>query len=135
MPMIDFSVVVLPARLRPSSVTTSPEKTSKSAPWSTWDSPYQACSPVMASKGATAVGLSMADPEIGLAHDRIGRNCLIIALCQHTAAGEDGDAVREVGNHAESVLQHQHVARGGDRLDESADTIDVLVSHACHRLV
>ena len=32
MPMIDFSVVVLPAPLRPSSVTTSPELTSKSMP-------------------------------------------------------------------------------------------------------
>ena len=29
MPMIDFSVVVLPAPLRPSSVTTSPARTSK----------------------------------------------------------------------------------------------------------
>ena len=43
MPMIDFSVVVLPAPLRPSSVTTSPGSTSKLTPCSTWDSPYQAC--------------------------------------------------------------------------------------------
>ena len=32
MPMIDFSVVVLPAPLRPSRVTTSPGLTSKSTP-------------------------------------------------------------------------------------------------------
>ena len=32
MPMIAFSVVVLPAPLRPSSVTTSPGRTSKSTP-------------------------------------------------------------------------------------------------------
>jgi hypothetical protein len=32
MPMMDFSVVVLPAPLRPSSVTTSPANTSKVAP-------------------------------------------------------------------------------------------------------
>src|SRR5271166_967859 len=103
MPMIDLSVVVLPAPLRPSSVTTSPARTSKSAPCSTCDSPYQACSPSTASKGAT-VGLSMANPEIGLAHGRIGRDRLIIALRQHAAAGEHRDAVREVGDHAEIVL-------------------------------
>ena len=73
MPMIDFSVVVLPAPLRPSSVTTSPASTSKVTPCSTWDSPYQACSPSTASSGAT-LGLSMADPEIGFAHARIGRD-------------------------------------------------------------
>ena len=41
-PMIDFSVVVLPAPLRPSSVTTSPAFTLKLMPWRMWDSPYQA---------------------------------------------------------------------------------------------
>ncbi len=44
-PMIDFIVVVLPAPLRPSSVTTSPSPTSKSTPCSTWLSPYQAFRP------------------------------------------------------------------------------------------
>ena len=43
MPMTDLSVVVLPAPLRPSSVTTSPARTSKSTPCRMWDSPYQAC--------------------------------------------------------------------------------------------
>ena len=42
---------------------------------------------------------------------------------------------REVGDHAEIVLDHQHGAVGGDRLDERADAVDVLVSHAGHRLV
>ena len=42
MPMIDFSVVVLPAPLRPSSVTTSPAFTSKLIPCRMWDSPYHA---------------------------------------------------------------------------------------------
>ena len=39
--MIAFSVVVLPAPLRPSRVTTSPRRTSKLTPCSTWLSPYQ----------------------------------------------------------------------------------------------
>ena len=43
MPMIDFSVVVLPTPLRPSSVTTSPGRTSKVTPCRMCDSPYQAC--------------------------------------------------------------------------------------------
>ena len=43
MPMTDFSVVVLPAPLRPSSVTTSPAFTLKLMPCRMCDSPYQAC--------------------------------------------------------------------------------------------
>src|SRR5258708_20658125 len=116
MPMIDFIVVVLPAPLRPSSVTTSPGNTSKLAPCSTWDSPYQACRASTASKGAT-LGLSMAGTEIGLAHARMGRDRRIVALGHHPAAREHGDAVGEVGDHAEVMLDHPHGAVGGDPLD------------------
>ena len=42
MPMMAFSVVLLPAPLRPSSVTTSPGRTSKATPRRMCDSPYQA---------------------------------------------------------------------------------------------
>src|SRR6266849_2498756 len=98
--MIDLSVVVLPAPFRPSSVTTSPGSTSKVATCKTCDSPYQACNSSTARRGAT-VGLSMTDSEIGLAHGRIGRDGLVVALGQHAAARQDGDAVREVGDHAE----------------------------------
>src|SRR5215475_3815672 len=100
MPMIDFSVVVLPAPLRPSSVTTSPARTSKVTPWSTWDSPYQACSPLTVSRGA-ASGLRMADPEIGFAHLRVGRDRVVVTLGEHSAAREHGDVVGEVRDHAE----------------------------------
>src|SRR5262249_1540254 len=134
MPMIDLSVVVLPAPLRPSSVTTSPANTSKLAPCSTWDSPYQACSPSIASNGA-ALGLSMTDPEIGLAHRGIGRDRRVVPLGQHPAARQHGNAMGEVGDDAEIVLDHQHRALGSHRLDEGADAIDVLVTHARHRLV
>src|SRR5207253_4931458 len=107
MPMIDFSVVVLPAPLRPSSVTTSPANTSKVAPCSTWDSPYQACSPSTASSGVVA-GLSMTHSQIGLAHLRVGGDGRVIALGEHPPAREHGDAVGEIGDHAEIVLDHQH---------------------------
>ena len=55
-PMIDFSVVVLPAPLRPSSVTTSPAATSNATPCRMCDSPYHACRPRTASSGAVAAG-------------------------------------------------------------------------------
>src|SRR4029450_1025238 len=103
MPMIDFSVVVLPAPLRPSSVTTSPARTSKVAPWSTWDSAYQACSPSIARRGATP-GLSMADPEIGLAHERVGRNRLVVAFGEHSATREHRDAIRDEGDDRRVVV-------------------------------
>src|SRR6516164_21704 len=124
--MIDFSVVVLPAPLRPSSVTTSPGSTSKVAPCKMCDSPYQACSSLTASRGVT-VGLSMAHSKIGLAHGRIGRDGLIIAFRQNAPAGQHGDAVGEVRNHAEVVLHHQNRAARRNRLDERADASDVLV--------
>src|SRR5262252_2487975 len=132
--MIDFIVVVLPAPLRPSSVTTSPGSTSNVAPCSTWDSPYQACSPSTASSGA-ALGSSMAGSEIGFAHTRMGRDRVVVALGHHAPAREHGDAVRQVRDHAQIVLDHQHGALGGDPLDERRHALDVLVSHAGHRLV
>src|SRR5262245_17427829 len=134
MPMIDFSVVVLPAPLRPSSVTTSPAKTSKVTPWSTWDSPYQACSPSIASSGAI-LGLSMADPEIGFLDVRVGRDRIVVAFSQHPTTGEHGDTVGEVRDHTEIVLDHQYRAVLGNRLDERADPSDILVSHSRGRLV
>src|SRR5712671_6162111 len=114
-PMIDLSVVVLPAPLRPSSVTTSPGSTSKVAPCKTCDSPYQACNSSTARRGAT-VGLSMTDSEIGLAHGRIGRDGLVVPLCQHAPAGEDRDPMREVRDDAQVMLHHQHRAARRDRL-------------------
>ena len=54
-PMIDFIVVVLPAPLRPSRVTTSPSPTWKSTPCSTWLSPYHAFRPFTVNIGASAM--------------------------------------------------------------------------------
>src|SRR5690242_10475681 len=121
--MIDFSVVVLPAPLRPSSVTTSPGNTSKLAPCSTWDSPYQACRPSTASRGVMP-GLSIADPEIGFAHAWIAGHGIVAALGEHPAPGQHGDAVGKIGDHAEIMLDHQHRALRRDRLDQGADAIN-----------
>src|ERR1700723_107164 len=103
MPMIALSVVVLPTPLRPSKVTTSPGRTSKSTPCKTCDSPYQACrSFTVRSAGRSG----MAGPQIGFAHRRISRDRLVIPLREHPAAGEHGDAVAQIGNGAQIVLDH-----------------------------
>src|SRR5215510_9805546 len=109
--MIDFIVVVLPAPFLPSSVTTSPARTSKVTPCSTCDSPYQACKPSTASSAAE-VGLSMSGSEIGFAHARIGRHRLVVALGQDVSARQHRDAVGQIGDHAQIVLDHQHGALG-----------------------
>src|SRR5881227_2271421 len=104
MPMIDLSVVVLPAPLRPSSVTTSPARTSNVAPCRIWDSPYQACSPSTESNGLETS--SMAGPHVGFAHVGIVRHRRVVALGQHAPAREHGNVVRKIGDDAEIVLDH-----------------------------
>src|SRR3989442_10925211 len=106
-PMIDFSVVVLPAPLRPSSVTTSPSRTSKSMPCRMCDSPYQALSPL------TSSTLGMSCPQIRLNHARILGHGGVVAFGEDLAALEHGDAIRQRGDHREVVLHHQHRAIGG----------------------
>src|SRR3954469_19095125 len=82
-PMIDFRVVVFPAPLRPTSVTSSPVRTSRSTPWSTCDSPYQACRPLSESSGS-----AMLRPQVGGDHGRVLGHRLVLALGEHLAAGE-----------------------------------------------
>src|SRR5947207_15040529 len=106
MPMIDLSVVVLPEPLRPSNVTTSPVQTSNVTPCSTWDSPYQACSPSTDSNG-TPPALSMADSEIGFPHRRVGGDRFVVSFGEHPAAREHRDAIGETRNDAEIVLDHK----------------------------
>src|ERR1051325_2032541 len=101
-PMIDFSVVVLPAPLRPSSVTTSPARTSNVTPCRMCDSPYQACSPFTVRIGASG----MPHPHVGLAHFRIVGDRLVVAFSQHAAAREHGDPVGEVRDHTQIMLDH-----------------------------
>src|SRR6185437_959549 len=132
-PMIERSVVVLPAPLRPSSVTTSPCCTSKVTPCKMCDSPYQACT--SASDKSAARASSMADTQIGFAHFRIFRNHIVVTLGQNATAGKHGDAVAQVRHHREIVLDHQHRAIDGDALNQRTDAVDILVRHASGRLV
>src|SRR6202167_5313355 len=135
-PMMALSVVVLPPPLRPSSVTTSPCCTEKLVPCRICDSPYHACRSLTASSASVGAAISgMTGSEIGLAHGGIGRHRLVIPLGQHLAAGEHRDAIAEIGDHAEIVLDHEHGAMRCHRLDQGADALDVLTPHAGHRLV
>src|SRR5207237_7611636 len=101
-PMIDFMVVVFPAPLRPTSVTSSPLRTSRSTPCSTWDSPYHACSLATESSASGMLGA-----QVRRDHGRILRDRLVVAFGEHLAARENGDALGETRHHAEVVLHHQ----------------------------
>src|SRR5471030_779563 len=103
MPMIERSVVVLPAPLRPSNVTSSPRQISKSMPCSTCDSPYQASRPATLRSGSTMTGT-----DIGFDDQRVLRHRGIGSFRQHLAAREHSDSVGEVGHHGHVVLDHQH---------------------------
>src|SRR5438445_341198 len=129
-PMIDFIVVVLPAPLRPTRVTSSPLRTSRSTLWRTWDSPYQAWSLPTESSAS-----GMLRPQIGGDHGRILRDAQVVAFGEHLAAGEYSDALGEAGDHAEVVLDHQHRSILRHPLDQRRDTLHVFVPHARGRLV
>src|SRR3954469_20736535 len=144
MPITDFSVVVLPAPLRPSSVTTSPAFTLKLMPCRIWDSPYQASRFSTASTGVrpTAVtarsaisASAMTCPQIGFLDALVLGQFGIIAFGEHLAAGQHGDDVGEIGDDAQIVLDHQDGVFRGDALDQCSDLVDVFMAHAGHRLV
>src|ERR1043166_3308556 len=123
MPMIDLSVVVLPAPLRPSKATTSPGSTWNVTPCRMWDSPYHACRPSTARSGAASL---MAGPHVGFAHLRVRRHGCVVAFREHASAREHGDGVREIGDDRKIMLDHQHRAVGGGGLDQRGDAVDVL---------
>src|SRR5665213_3754875 len=146
-PITDLSVVVLPAPLRPSSVTTSPALTLKSMPWRIWDSPYQACrfwtditcDPAsgtgLAIEASAIFNSAMTGPQIGFLDAFVLGQVGIIAFGQNMTAGQDGDAVGQVGDHAQIMLDHQDGVLRRDPLDQCGDLVDVLMSHAGHRPV
>jgi hypothetical protein len=141
MPMIDFSVVVLPAPLRPS----------KRDDLALGDVEIDAVQDVGFSVPGVEVAhfehrgggggarhvrcLSHARSDIGFDHARILRDGRVVALGENLAAGQHGDAVRQRRDDREIVLHHQDGAVGRDAADELGDAVDVLVAHAGHRLV
>src|SRR5271169_5125262 len=113
-PMIARKVVVLPAPLRPSRVTTSPSATAKLIPCRMCDSPYQACSSSTRSNSrAEGDASGMTGPEIGLDDLGIVRHGGVIAFGQDATAGQHRDHVREIGNHGQIVLDRSEERRVG----------------------
>src|SRR5262245_8459488 len=94
MPMMARMVVVLPAPLRPSKVTTSPALTSKLMPCSTWLSPYQALRSRTLSWASAMPG-----SHVGLDHLRVFRHLGVVALGQNLATRQDGNPLRQVRDH------------------------------------
>src|ERR1051325_8793987 len=144
MPITDFSVVVLPAPLRPSSVTTSPAFTLKLTPCRMWDSPYHASRFSTASTGlpaAAAIGRSaivtsgMPGSQIGFLDALVFCQLGIMAFRQHVTPRQHRDDVGEIGDHTQIVLDHQDGVFRRDALDQRGDLVDVFVAHAGHRLV
>ena len=143
--MIDCSVVVLPAPLRPSSVTTSPPRTSKSTPCRTCDSPYQALRSRTraaarprrrARHGGAAATAVRHGPLPGRPARRPDSSTRrVVALGQDLAAREHGDVVGQRRDDRQVVLDHQHGAVRRDAADQRGDALDVLVRHAGGRLV
>src|SRR4029079_10027917 len=97
MPMMDFSVVVLPAPLRPRSVTTSPARTSRPTPCRMWESPYQALSALTDSSGVAESAIAL--PQVSLDHVRICGDGLVVALGKDFSPLQHRDAVRQIGDH------------------------------------
>src|SRR5919197_1475310 len=99
--MLDLSVVVLPAPLRPSSVTTSPCITSNVTPWRMCDSPYHALRSrtvsrvALADAGAAraAAASAMLGPQIRFHDGRVLRHGRVIAFGEHLATGEHRDVI------------------------------------------
>src|SRR6185295_11917149 len=100
-PMMARMVVVLPAPLRPSKVTTSPGFTSKVMPCSTWLSPYQ---PLR----SRTLSCASAMPRSHIGFDDLGilRDLGIVTLGQDLAARQHGDPLRQVRDYRQVVLHH-----------------------------
>src|SRR5262249_53031540 len=104
MPMIERMVVVLPMPLRPSSVTTSPRRTSRSTPNSTWLWPYLVSSPSTVSTDVSRVILFA---EIGHAHAGVISNLVGGSGRDDAAADQHRDAVGEREHRVHVVLDQE----------------------------
>src|SRR5260370_22171208 len=135
-PMIARKVVVLPAPLRPSRVTTSPWPTANLIPCRMWDSPYQACnSSTPSSCCAVTAASGMPSPQIRLHDVGVLRDSVVIALGKDAAAGQHCDDVGEIGHHRQIMLDHQDRTVGCHLADQRRDQSDILLSETDHRFV
>src|SRR5215813_11925131 len=128
MPMMARMVVVLPAPLRPSKVTTSPEFTSKLMPCRTWLSPYQP----LRSRTLSCAS-AMTRPHIGFDDLGVLGDLGVVAFGENFTTRQHRDPLRQVGNHRQVVFDHQDGAVLGNAPDQCRGALDVLRAHARHR--
>src|SRR5574343_1766481 len=138
-PTMDLMVVVRPAPLRPSKVTTSPLCTVRSTPCRMCDSPYQAWRLLMR---RNSVGSAMGTLQrvvgrahIGFEHLGVLRYHAVRSFGNHLATLQHADGVGNAGNHIHVVLDHQDGAVGAHLLDELRHAVHVLVAHALRGFV
>ena len=117
--MIARSVVVLPAPLRPSSGDDlALARRRRSMPCRMWTSPYQPCRSLTSSSSRSAMAsprpypYRLRSPAGSFDTSRIG------AFGEHLAARQHRDAVGEVGDDRQVVLDHQDGAVAGDAPDQ-----------------
>src|ERR1700728_3528495 len=97
-----------------------------------WDSPYHASRLLMASMGRVS---GMTRSQIGLTDGGVGGYGLVVALGKHLAARQHGNAIAQISDHTEIVLDHQYRALYRKRFDQCADAGDVFVAHSRHGFV
>src|SRR4029079_3223051 len=107
-----------------------------------WDSAYQAsrfCTPSTGA-AALAVGASaiftsgMTGSQIGFLDALVLGQLGVIPLRQHLPARQHRDDVGEIGDDAQIMLAHEDGVFRRDALDQRLDLVDILMTHACHRL-
>src|SRR5919201_10993 len=125
-PMMQRSVVVLPAPLRPTSVISSPSRTSRLTSRSACACPYQALRCLTSS-----IGLS----EVRADDPRIPAYLVVRAVGDHPTLLHHDDSIGELGDNAHVVLDEKHRAAGADVTDQRDGALDVLQAHAGRRLV
>src|SRR5205809_718266 len=113
-PMIVFNSVVLPTPLRPMRHTTLFAGTVRSTPHSTCDSPYAASTPSTVSMRLLPLS------EVDLEHARIGLHLVDRSLAQHGALMKDRHLAGDLAHELHVVLDDQHRAVRGDRLEQLA---------------
>src|SRR6185369_208157 len=121
-PIVVLSRVVLPTPLRPIRQTSSPARTSRSTPQSTCDWPYATSRPLMDSIGPFALA-----PQVHLEDARIVLDLLDRALAQHRPLVEHRHRARDLPHELHVVLDDEHRAVRGDRLQQLARPLGLLV--------
>src|SRR5882724_2816629 len=129
-PMIDRSVVVLPAPLRPSRATTSPCSTRIERSNRTWESPYS-----VLIRWASSSLIGVQPSEIGVLNRLVAADCIRRSIRKKPALIEHGDALCQLKYRIEIVLDDDDGSRARDPFDQRATRLALGRAHARERLI